>query len=85
MTGEQHEFSQTKCGTNGVPNKGSVGGGAIYLKEGLYHSKWDGWAVCHSFIPVVAVSIVSSGVIVFLHSWFIEIYSDLGISIIIHR
>ena len=27
-------------------NKGSVGHGTICLKEGLSHSKWDGWTVC---------------------------------------
>ena len=32
--------------SNGVPNKGSVGHGTIYLKEGLSHSMWDGWTVC---------------------------------------
>ena len=37
--------SPTKSGTNGIPNKGSVGHGTICLKEGLSHSKWDGWTV----------------------------------------
>ena len=54
MTGEQlggtdlpiwYDVSQTKSGTNGVPNEGNVGRGTIYLKEGLSHSKWDGWTV----------------------------------------
>ena len=30
---------------HGIPNKGSVGRGTICPKEGLSHSKWDGWTV----------------------------------------
>ena len=52
MTGEQlggtdlpiwYDVSRTTSGTNGIPNKGNVGRGTIYLKEKLSHSCKVGW------------------------------------------